>query len=52
MAITDVGGVVLSVSIESPGPHEVTLVEKTLADRFVDELPEKLLATGLTTATP
>ena len=43
MAITDAGGVVLSVSIQSASPHEVTLVEKTLEDRFVDELPEKLI---------
>lgn len=43
MAITDAGGVVLSVRIESASPHEVTLVEKTLDARFVDELPEKLI---------
>ena len=43
MAITDAGGVVLSVRIESASPHEVTLVEKTLEDRFVEELPEKLI---------
>ncbi len=43
MAITDAGGVVLSIRIESASPHEVTLVEKTLEERFVDELPEKLI---------
>jgi transposase len=43
MAITDAGGVVLSVSVQSASPHEVTLVEKTLDDRFVEELPEKLI---------
>ena len=43
MAITDAGGVVLSVSLQSASPHEVTLVEKTLEDRFVNELPEKLI---------
>ena len=43
MAITDAGGVVLSVRIESASPHEVTLVEKTLKDRFVDETPERLI---------
>jgi transposase len=43
MAITDAGGVVVSVSIQSASPHEVTLVEKTLEDRFVDDLPEKLI---------
>ena len=43
MAITDAGGVVLSISIERASPHEVTLVEKTLEDRFVEELPERLI---------
>jgi len=32
---------VLSVRIESASPHDVTLVEKTLDNRFVEELPEK-----------
>ena len=43
MAITDAGGVVLSVSVQSASPHEVTLVEKTLEDRFVGDLPQKLI---------
>ena len=43
MAITDAGGAVLSVRIESASPHEVTLVERTLEDRFVDALPGKLI---------
>ena len=43
MAITDAGGVVLSVAIESASPHEVTLVETTLEERFVDAVPEKLI---------
>ena len=43
MAITDAGGVVLSVSLQSASPHEVTLVESTLAECFVDSLPEKLI---------
>ena len=43
MAITDAGGVVLSVRIESASPHEVTLVERTLSDRFVEEMPERLI---------
>jgi transposase len=43
MLVTDAGGVVLSISVQSASPHEVTLVEKTLEDRFVDELPEKLI---------
>lgn len=43
MAITDAAGVVLSVSIERASPHEVTLVEQTLEDRFLEELPERLI---------
>jgi transposase len=43
MAVTDAGGVVLSVAVESASPHEVTLVESTLEKRFVEELPEKLI---------
>jgi transposase len=43
MAVTDAGGVVLSVSVQCASPNEVTLVETTLEERFVDELPEKLI---------
>lgn len=43
MAVTDAGGVVLSVRIGSASPHEVTLVESTLEERFVRELPERLI---------
>ena len=43
MAITDAGGLVLSVSIHSAAPHEVGLVEKVLDERFVEQLPEKLI---------
>src|SRR3954466_3346915 len=43
MAITDATGAVLSVSIESASPHEVTLVETTLEERFVEQMPEKLI---------
>lgn len=43
MAITDAGGAVLSVSVHSAGPHEVNLVEQTLAERFVEPLPERLI---------
>jgi hypothetical protein len=43
MAITDAGGVVLSVLVQSASPHEVTFVETTLEERFVDELPEKII---------
>ena len=43
MAVTDAGGVVLSVAAQCASPHEVTLVEATLEERFVEELPEKLI---------
>ena len=42
MAVTDAGGVVLSVSVQCASPHEGTLVEKTLEERLVGELPENL----------
>lgn len=43
MAVTDAAGLVLSVTIQSASPHEVTLVEKVLAERFLEPLPEKLI---------
>lgn len=43
LAITDAGGTVLSVSIQSASPHEVKLVEKVLEERFIEPLPEKLI---------
>lgn len=43
MRVTEAGGVVLSIAIVSASPHEVTLVGKALEERFVDELPEKLI---------
>ena len=43
MAISDTSGVVLSVTIQSGSPHEVTLVEKTLEEKFIDHLLQKLI---------
>ncbi len=43
MAVTDAAGLVLSVTIASASPHEVTLVEKVLQERFLEPLPEKLI---------
>ncbi len=43
MAIADRAGLPLAVHIESAAPHEVTLVDKTLAACFVDEQPERLI---------
>jgi len=43
MAVTDGAGLPIAVSIESASPHEVTLVERTLDERFLDETPARLL---------
>ena len=43
MAVADRPGLPVAVSVGSASPHEVTLVESTLADRFMDELPERLI---------
>lgn len=43
MAITDAAGAVLSISVHSASPHEVTLVEQTLLDRFIIPHPERLI---------
>ena len=43
MAVTDAAGTVLSISIHSASPHEVKLVQDVLEERFIEELPEKLI---------
>ena len=43
MAVTDASGVVLSISVHPASPHEVTLVEKALEDRFIVPHPERLI---------
>ncbi|MGV3538533.1 MAG: IS5 family transposase [Rufibacter sp.] len=43
MAVSDAGGLVLSVPVESASPHEVNLVGKVLKERFIEPLPEKLI---------
>ena len=43
MAIVDRAGLPISVCIESASPHEVTLVETTLDQRFVAEQPLRLI---------
>ena len=43
MAVADANGLPLALAIHSAQPHEVTLVQQTLAARFVDELPEHLV---------
>src|SRR5262249_14342029 len=43
MAIADCRGRPLAVHVESATPHEVTLVRATLAERFVRQLPVRLI---------
>ena len=43
MAVADRSGFPIAASVASATPHEVTLVHATLDDRFLDELPERLL---------
>ena len=43
MAVVDRGGLPIAVHIDSASPHEVTLVEDTLAATFVGDLPERLI---------
>jgi transposase len=43
MAVADGVGLPLAICVTSASPHEVTLVEMTLEQRFVDELPGKLV---------
>jgi len=43
MAITDRHGLPIAVGIASASPHEVTLVDATLDQRFVHALPERLI---------
>lgn len=43
MAIADGFGLPFAIHLASAAPHEVTLVENTLEDRFVAEVPERLI---------
>jgi hypothetical protein len=43
MAIADRQGLPVAVHLESATPHEVTLVHATLAQRFVNQLPVRLI---------
>ena len=42
-AVADCAGLPISVCVTSASPHEVTLVEATLAGCFVSESPERLI---------
>jgi len=43
MAISDSHGLPVAIHVASASPHEVTLVDATLAARFVKELPTRLI---------
>jgi len=43
MAVADGSSLPMAVSLTSASPHEVTLVEQTLAARFVKEKPRRLI---------
>lgn len=43
MAVADRAGLPLAIHTESASPHEVRLVEETLARNFVGDLPEHLI---------
>lgn len=43
MAIADAGGTPLAVHVASASPHETTLVTPTLAARFTEEAPQRLI---------
>lgn len=43
MAIADRFGLPLAIHMASASPHEVTLVEDTLADRFLAQVPQRLI---------
>jgi transposase len=44
MAIADRSGLPIAISIASASPHECTLVEATLAKRFIAATPQRLIA--------
>jgi len=43
MAVADRSGLPVAASVACATPHEVTLVQATLDERFVKELPERLI---------
>ena len=46
MAVTDASGLPLAVHVASAAPHETTLVATTLAHRFTQAAPRRLLGDG------
>lgn len=43
MAIADHAGLPISVCLAAASPHEITLVEETIAQRFTTKNPERLI---------
>jgi transposase len=43
MALSDGSSIPLSIHTESASPHEITLVEATLASSFLEEKPQRLI---------
>jgi len=43
MAMVDRFGLPIAIHLESASPHEVTLVEATIASRFVADKPQRLI---------
>ena len=43
MAVADGAGFPVAISVGSASPHEVKLVEETLEQRFIEEMPERLI---------
>ena len=43
MAIADGSSLPLAVHAASASPHEITLVEETLSERFIEDRPSKLV---------
>ena len=43
MATTDGAGLPLAIGVESASPHETKLIEATLDESFIDELPDCLI---------
>lgn len=43
MAISDAAGTCLALHVTSASPHEVTLVQQTLASRYIKGKPKKLI---------
>ena len=46
MIVSEAHGTPIAATIASASPNEVTLVDATLAERFVDALPQRMLGDG------